>query len=403
MNMLLKLNAIYAEFIDNFLTIIQDEEEKNKATLVGGFLRARILSSKIRIDNSAVSLSAVMKSGLVNQDGTFESGEDGEKAKHAVFTFDKVRTQAQLDRVSVDYSKWTEIQQITMVAAIQEAMNRIVATSLKPYLANLQHIVDPGHQMLLRQLLQEMDVTALKQIAQHIHFNHGTLSLSPESLVLLNRKRHIFIALAASEEAVNIADDAFIAPEDPIPALLSLSQQILFLDELLPALVLDVSILSQEEEHEHETKLQLLLLYGKILAGTKENLWQVKAQWMRPGDSVSVGSNEVKLPASVSEIINIISAELSKKHKANYKDALTRVREVAQKYEQDWYTWFRNQLPYVSASAALKEFLKEVLKISVEPLSSSSSSPSTQASSSLFQSRSPLDGASQEEQKGPQP
>lgn len=399
--MLLKLNAIYAEFIDNFLTIIQDEEEKNKATLVSGFLRARILSSKIGIDNSAVSLSAVMKSGLVSQEGRFESAENDEKAKHAVFTFDKARTQAQLVRVDFDCSQWTEMQQLTMVAVIQEAMNRIVATSLKPYLANLQHITDLEHQMLLRQLLQEMDVSALKQIAKQIHFNHGTLSLSPESLVLLNRKRHIFLTLAASEPALNIADDAFIAAENPVPALLSLSQQILFLDELLPALVLDASVLSQEEEQEQEIKLQLLLLYGKILAGTKENLWQVKAQWMRPGDSVSVGSNEVKLPASVSEIMNIISVELSKKHNANYKDALTRVRAVAQQYEQDWYTWIRNQLPYVAASAALKEFLKGVLNISVDGASSSSSLKG-QASGCFFQSKNPQHEPLEAEQKKPQ-
>jgi hypothetical protein len=258
------------------------------------------------------------------------------------------------------------MQQIVLVTGFQEAINRIISGTLKKCVANLQYLSNGEHQELIRSLLKEMDATALKPLAKGIQFTNGSLTLTTESLVLLNRQRLLFSQMATACTNVTIPDEEFVAPQDPEPALLSLSQQVLLLDELVPTLALDTALLSHEEELEHQAKIRLLQLYATILAMTKNNSWQVKIQWLRAGDSIQVGSQDIALPSSVSEISNIISGELSKKHKANYKSTLLRVQTVAATYEHDWYTWTRNKLPYFCASASLKELLEEVLKIHVE-------------------------------------
>lgn len=123
--MILNINGIYAEFVDRFLTIIQDDAAQNQATLVSGFLRAKILNSTVdkglSVDQSFVPLSAVLKSGLVNKEGNISKLSLSEQARRILFSFDQERTLAQVVKIGLEPTHYTEAQQLILVTACQEA------------------------------------------------------------------------------------------------------------------------------------------------------------------------------------------------------------------------------------------------------------------------------------------
>ncbi len=195
--------------------------------------------------------------------------------------------------------------------------------------------------------------------------------------------------MSHSDLGLTIPDEELTAPLYPEPALLSLPQRVMMLDELLPNLALDPSLFSHDEELEYQAKRSLLQLYCTILAMTKNDSWQVKVQWLYPGATIQVGGQDISLPCSISGIIDIITTELAKKHKANYKEALDAVQTIAAEYESDWYTWIRNKLPIIGAAPSVKELFSKVLKIrmeavaAIEPRTASISSVSAAITSGL--------------------
>jgi hypothetical protein len=361
--MILNPNLIYAEFLDNFLTIIQDEEEKNKAILVSGFLRARLTGVTLGDGSSNVPLSSVSKSNLIDRQGNFATAETSEAAERVIFFFDKKRTEAQLISIGVDCSLLSETQQLVFTTACQEAANRVIEGSLKVFIANLPNISNAVQQNLLLSFMQGMYITAFRALTPSIQFNSNSLDLTRESLLQINRERLQFLKLNTEESNVIFPDEELTGPIVPGPDMLSLSEQIKLHDELLPTVAIDPTLLYPEERLEHQAKLKLLQLYATILEMTKKDAWQVKAQWLRKGDAIQVGAQDIILPHSVSEIVHIMAGELSKKHKANYQDALMRVQSIAAAYNKDWYRWIRNMLPLVSASAELMNLLSETLQI----------------------------------------
>jgi hypothetical protein len=352
--MILNINSLFSEFIDRFLTIIQDEVEQNKATLVSGFLRAKILTTMdgvLSSDQDFLPLSAVVKSGLVNKEGKIAEPEEPQ-AKSILFFFDRERTLAQLLKLGLDQTQYSEIQQLILVTACQEATNQIISGSMKVFVTNLQSISNNEQQEQIRKLITDLATITLSRMIGALKFNGNSTSLSGDSIILLNRQRILFSEISRSEPGLMIPDEELTNPSNPEPALLSLSQRIMLLDELLPCLTLDLTLLSYDEVVEHQTKLNLLQLYCSILSMTKNDSWQVKAQWLYPGNTIQVGVDKVSLPNSISEIMDIITIELAKKHKACYQDALKKIQLIASHYEWDWYTWTRNQLPIISAQSA---------------------------------------------------
>lgn len=363
--MILKEALIYAEFLDHFLTIIQDKEEVDCATLGSGFLRSTKLSTiigKISNDNSYIPLSALIKAGLVDERGSIVLSPNPRAERIGLF-FDQDRTLGLLQQLGINPELLTEVQQLVLVTCFQEAANRMLNGSFRVFAQNGNNIEDPVQQETVLKILTRGGLIALGEVAAQIRFNPMDISLTPESLLLIKRKWIQSDKQAESTAGIDISDEYLQQPLLTEEAVLPLRDRIHILDELIPSLVIDASSLSVQEQMEHRAKLQLLSLHCTILSMTLNDRWQVKAQWLQPGAQVRVGEHLVTLPHSISTILGIIARTMAQKHRANYCSALVSIQQTAQLYQRDWYTWGRNQLPFISSSLAVTEILNSVLAI----------------------------------------
>jgi hypothetical protein len=366
--MILNVDLVYAEFLEHFLKVIQEEHARNEATLVSGFLRSEVLSlaiEKVCTDQSYIPLSSVIKAGLVDKSGAFCT-RDEPRAERVKLYFDKVRTQGVLQQLGIDDSQFSEIQQLIFVTCCQEAVNRVITGPFRLFSENVDKLSKPSHQEQIIAVLKQMTLVTLGSLASALQFNPSDTSLSAESILVLKRKRVFFLNLAKENPGLDIPDEELTQYRAEPAVNLSAQERVKIYDELIPTLAIDPSVLNADEQLEHEAKLRLLKLHSIILAMTVNDEWQVKGQWLKQGSTVAMTEQTVKLPHSVSQILETISLVNEQKHRSSYRAALKRIQKIAKEYEQDWYTWGRNQLPLVCSSPAVKKFLNLVLSLDLD-------------------------------------
>ena len=367
--MILNVDLIYAEFLEHFLAVVQDEEAINVSTLASGFLRSEVLSTtieKLSNNHSYIPLSAVKKAGLVDQHGTILTSQENPRSARVKLYVDKIRTLAVLKQLGVDHEKLTEVQQLVLVTCCQEAINRVITGPFRAFSQNVSQISNPLHQVKIIEVIQHMSIVTLGGIAAQLNFNANDTSLSPETILRIKRRRSQFIEMAESNPGIEIPIEIFV---DEIPAVamsVSFKDRIALFDDLVPSLAIDLQFFKPNELLEHQSKLRLLKLQSAILSMTLDDQWRVKDQLLKPGTKIQLGDQSITLPNSISKIMAIIAETNAQRHKASYLDALKKIRRVAQSYEQDWYTWGRNQLPYICSSPAVKELLNSVLAIDLD-------------------------------------
>ncbi|MDI1352140.1 MAG: hypothetical protein PSV35_05125 [bacterium] len=366
--MILNTDQYYADFLDTFLAVIQDKKAKNAATLASGFLRSTHIAltvEKLGHDNSYIPISAVIKAGLVDEQG-FILPKTNPRAKRAGLFFDQVRTLAALNQLSIPKEQFSEIQQIFFVTCCQEAINRMLTSSLGVFVENAANITNPMQQATILTLLKQIAIIAFGKTANAIKFNPGSTSLSPESILLIKRQKMLLQKMADDNSGIAIPDEELIAVSNERERGLSSHYRITILDELIPCLAMDPLFLTETEQKEHQAKFNLLKLHCSILSMTINDSWQVKAQWLKAGHPFDMGDTTVILPYSISTILKVIDVTHAKKHLADYSSALAEIQTIARKNHHDWYRWVRNQLPLISSSPAVKELLDSVLGIDLE-------------------------------------
>lgn len=365
--------AIYTEFLNHFLTIIQDEEQKNTATLFSGFLRATSLVetvSSLNADLTYIPLSSVMKAGLIDRNFQFMRPENADKEtvrriKSIGFFFDKDRVNGALNELGVDKTQYTQIQQLILITACQEAKNRVLSGDFNRFAGNVANIEDDDGKTQVVQIIQLLDSMAFGNIKQAITFTPGTTHLTPEAIAIIENRRDESLEMAKSNNGTDIPEDQLGKVLSPITAKLPSSLLIDIYDELIPCMVINLNVLSEAQLIKHEAKFQLLKLHCTILSLTLNDLWQVKLQWMRQGQQVIVGEHLITLPHSISSILKSIEDAVAQKHLADYVLTLHEIQEIAKNYGQDWFTWSRNKLPLFQSSPAVGEFLEKVLQITL--------------------------------------
>lgn len=368
--MKLNINTLYAEFLTHFLSIIQKEEERNAATLGSGFLRVTILATamvNIAADNSYIPLSAAMKAGLVTVKGNFIP-PDHPLTISSGLSFDRQRTQGQLDLLQIDYQIWTETQQLVFVACYQEAMNRVLQAELfasaDQFSGTLQETVTT--------LMKECGFTALAPIVTHLSFISGANTLTTEAINKLKQQRAAWYEQAQCTKELEIPEEILIRKEAlQQEYTVSLVDRITLLDELLPTLTQEIKALNYQAQLARASKLIVLKIYSTILSMTLRDCWQVKTQWLQPGTQVQIGQQAITLPHSISKIIEIIVSALAQKDQADYYAALKSIQQIAVDYKNSWYTWGRNTFtPHFASPKAVSALIDEIIKINPEEHSS---------------------------------
>lgn len=365
--MILKEDLIYASFLDKFISIIEDEAAKNRATLVSGFLQSNQVSfalEQITQDINYIPLSAVINSGLLDNEGRFIL-ENNELPSTKIGLFvDIARTQGQLHALGLEQCEWTEVQQLVFVTCCQEAVNQVLEGIFKVFYENVTHVSDTHRDTILH-ILKNMPTLGFSPIISKLHFETNALTLTSDTIAAITAQRELFLDASDEAHEIMIPDEELLAEELPKVTAVSTQMRIDILNELIPCLAVDEEQLNAEEALERSAKLSLLKLHSNILSMTLNDQWQINKQWLRPGRNIDLGSASIALPHSISNILDIITRTRTQKNNANYLNALRDIRSIAKSYEQDWYTWGRNQLPYISASPAVKVFLSSVLAINI--------------------------------------
>lgn len=365
--MILKEDLIYAAFLDKFISIIEDEEATNRATLVSGFLQSNQVSlalESISHDINYIPLSAVINSGLIDDEGHFILENEALPSSKIGFFVDSARTKGQLRALGLEQNEWTQVQQLVFVTCCQEAVNQVLEGVFKVFYENITHVSD-AHRDTILHILKFMPTFGFSPIISKLHFNTHALTLRSETITAITAQRELFLEAADEAPEISIPDEELLAEAAPKVTAVSTQERIDILDELIPCLALDERQLSEEQTLERSAKLSLLRLHSNILSMTLNDQWQINRQWLRPGQNLVLGAASIALPHSISNILDIITSTRAQKNNANYLNALREIRSIAKSYEQDWYTWGRNQLPYIAASPAVKVFLSSVLAINI--------------------------------------
>jgi hypothetical protein len=387
--MILKVEAICAEFLEHFLTIIQDEEAQNNATLASGFLRSSALVGaidKISYRMSFIPLSAAMKAGLIDANDNFildkdDDSEQSLRARRMGFSFDSDRVSAFLHQLGVKGSELNQKQQLVLTTSCQEAASRVINGSLRILTANPLNIINENHQQIVIDLITNLANMALGGIVGDIHFKLTDTHLLPDSFLHIKRHKELFLEMAKASQGIEILQtEKFLA--DASPPRLSLTLISSILDELIVALIVDPQHVTPEKKVEHEAKLHLLKLYCTILSLTLEDSWKVNAQLINLGQQVAVGEKSITLPHSISQILDVIAKTMQQKQGADYSGALRSIQEIAQKHQDDLFVWARNHISFLRSSSKVEELLKSVLSIKLEGNGLSSAAPSSSSSSS---------------------
>ena len=211
--MILNVDLIYAEFLEHFLAVVQDEEAINVSTLASGFLRSEVLSTtieKLSNNHSYIPLSAVKKAGLVDQHGTILTSQENPRSARVKLYVDKIRTLAVLKQLGVDHEKLTEVQQLVLVTCCQEAINRVITGPFRAFSQNVSQISNPLHQVKIIEVIQHMSIVTLGGIAAQLNFNANDTSLSPETILRIKRRRSQFIEMAESNPGIEIPIEIFV-------------------------------------------------------------------------------------------------------------------------------------------------------------------------------------------------
>jgi hypothetical protein len=366
--------AVYTEFLNHFLTIIQDEQQKNAATLFSGFLRATSLMdvvSSLNADLTFIPLSAVMKAGLVDNNFHFmvvdsNNQEMTRRVKSVGFFFDHARVQGAIQELGVNRDQFNPIQQLVLVTACQEAKNRVLSGDFKRFAGNVANIEDDDVKAQVLQIIQLLDSMAFGNIKQSILFIHGTIQLSPEAIAIIENRRDESLEMARNNFGTDIPEDQLGKVLCSGSLMLPPNTLIDIYNELIPNLAINLAILSQDQIKKREAKLQLLKLHCVILSLTLHDRWHVKVQWLHQGQHVVVGEHSITLPHSISSILKVIEETVAQKHNANYLVALKEIQEIARNHGHDWFVWSRNMLPLFKSSPAVGEFLDKVLQIDLK-------------------------------------
>lgn len=359
--MILKLNLIYAEFLGHLLTIIQNDEERNSASMFSGFLRSTRVSNEVKNllckDSAFLPLSAVIKSGCVVE-GAIDLTST--KARKLALFCDQARIEGPLVSLGIDRTKYTQIQQLTLVTCIQEATNRVLDGSFRLFAKNVATITNVEHQRHIIDVMNKLAETVLAEIREKLCFEDSTLNLTNDAIRVIKELQQRYLD---NENAHNMeipGEELIVRLDDVIAP--SIAERIALLDELTILLATDKKSLDAPALIEYEAHLHLLKLHCTLLSMTNKNLWQADTQWLLPGILMSSDEEEIALPYSISRVLEIIKAKTPGSYLASLRD----IQEIARTYETDWYTWIRNKLPIFAAAPAVKEFLTEILAINLE-------------------------------------
>jgi len=354
--MILKPSLVYAEFLEHFLAVIQDENTRNAASMLGGCLRStpvsNITKNLLCKDSSYHPLSAVIASGCVT-DGMIASNAQTKKLQ---LFFDDTRIQGALIRLGVDCARYTHIQQITLVTCCQEASNRVLTGDFQLFAENAATISNSSSQARVLDIVATLHVKALAGLMAKLQFT-SDFKLTEDSVLAIREQQKKFIEMAETNSMIDIPDTELMALCREIPTIVPEQERIQILNELTGLLAKDKELLNPSELLEHEAQLHLLKLHCTLLAITYKDLWQVKAQLISIGTELISGESRFVLPYSVSKIFDIIKSSKIKKTAGQHLLALQEIQGIARSYESDWYTWARNQVSFFASAPSVKEFL----------------------------------------------
>ncbi|RUR07320.1 hypothetical protein [Legionella sp. km772] len=377
--MILKPDLIYAEFLNHFLIIIQDEAIQNAASMLGGCLRSCLVSrftKDLCKDSSYLPLSAVIKSGCV-VDGMIVANAEALRLK---LFYDEPRIQGALKRLGIDGIRYNHIQQILLVASCQEASNRVLTGDFQLFAENAATISNKTHQAFILDIIGNLHVRALSSVVSELAFD-GHFKLTEASLETIKKQHRAFITASKKNPVLEIADTELLVLSKESPLIIPSHERIQIIDQLAVLLAKDKHELKPGEGLEDEAHLHILKLHCSLLEMSYKDLWQVKSQWLAIGDELIAGDTRIVLPYSISKIFDIIKTTQTKKEVGQYQAALHEIQEIARNYESDWYTWTRNQISILASAPSVKRFLSLSLSF---PLDASPKKISPIDSPSLF-------------------
>ncbi len=185
--MMKKINqsAILAALLKEFLAVITDPTQINRATLETGFLKASILTkvvAPIAPNSTYVPLSALIEAGLINDEGNFIV------ASTVAIEFDKNRTQAEISAMGLTYASLNQSQQLVLAAAYRAAATKIGET----YLAVDLSSVDELAATLIKTLNKELGALAFGGISKKIQFNSQTTHLTEAAITAIKEAQQQF-------------------------------------------------------------------------------------------------------------------------------------------------------------------------------------------------------------------
>lgn len=363
--MILKPTLIYAEFLEHFLAVIQSEDSRNAATMLGGCLRSNSVSDYTKSlckDNHYLPLSAVIKSGCV-KNGMIVSNE---ATKRLELYYDEFRIIGALRRLGIESAQYNTIQHIILVACCQEASNRVLTGEFQLLAENTATISNKASQEAVLDIVGNLHVNALLSLMPKLSFD-SDFKLTETSIRELKAQQQQFIEAAEKKPAINIPDIELMALCGESSLIIPIEERIQILDELAVLLTNDKYHLRPGELLEHEAQLHLIKLHCALLDISYKNLWQVRAQFFAIGDEIIAGDTTILLPYSISKIFDIIKSNKTPKGPGQYRAALHEIQDIARNYESDWYTWARNQISPLASSPAVKTFLSLSLSLDIGP------------------------------------
>lgn len=356
--MILKPELVYAEFLEHFIDIIEDESNRNDATLVSGCLRCTNVSSFIKplcADHTYIPLSSVIAAGLVDESGNLLLS----KIETGFVFYDKSRVEAGVKQLYLESSSYSDIQKIIVLSACQEAVNRVLNGAFGALTRSTADTANPDLQQKVLSILKNISAEAFRRLKDKVSFKANSTRLAKTSVEALLLERNDFFVLSSKNPGLHfndIIDEANIAVE---PRGLLIKERIKILNELVPCLIKMKQDLTPIALKELEAQVNIIRIYSNILALSLTNSWQVKVQWVAVGEELNVGNKKVTLPYSVSKIMKIIKDKPLNSH----VNTLLQIQKVAREHKQDLYSWGRNQIPFFASAPAVSELLSQILAI----------------------------------------
>ncbi len=334
---------LYIQFLEKFLSIIQDPEQVNMAIFYGGALRSQNLNQHIpNLSHTAtyLPLSSTQLAGLIHEKtGNFMQRSALVDKLH--FSFDACRVNEAAKHAGLSPLYNNDTQRLIFVACFQEACNQTNEqdTNLPKLRANIINLMEPlGHEQFskINHLMQNFALEALALSKAHpITFENKRLS--QKSIRDIQQAiDHLKLSAHIVNETNSFEIDDTLLTEEPVTfnTRKETAQRIADLDQLIACLSIDSHDLHPDALREHQAKLFLLRYQYCILHQTERKGWTPNFQ----------KNKHDTIPTDILKHLDYI--ERAHNNEITYTQALCESRTISRAYLDSWtrraYAWFFN-------------------------------------------------------------